>query len=316
VPSADDLINEAAGPRAASTQSPNRAAFEGNNPLDNPYTYKDIYGAIPGYDNRAWGAVTKPSAYEYGGQAGTADLEAQRYGNMAALADRRQGPQIDYNAGGQNSYDSQRSRAQQGEIRQGQALANYRDIINGNAPSVAALQQQQGLASANRMAAMQAGNVRGGYGLANAQMAAIQGAGRQYSGIGQQGAMARSGETFGALGGYTGLADAARAQGLQQGGVAANLGYQQAQLYAQQNALNDQRNMDLERMRQGVYQSQLAAQQAGEFANQGAYATTADLAARQQQMDAAQRNAMFTATSSGGGAFVSGLAAAQQRGGR
>lgn len=294
--SEQELFDETSGANVDARTAPARPAYEGNDPSLNPNW------ATPGYDNRLWYQVANKSAYEYGGRVGGADAEAGRYRGLASAADTRQGPQMDMRA-----YDQARGMEYTGRNAQFDALQLQRAALEGRGPSVAALQGQQGLASANQQAATMAAGGRGNAGVMAAQNAAIGYGGGLATAANTQASNARLGEHFATLGGYSGLAGATRGQDFSRAGMDLDMARKQAAFDAQQRALNDQRNLEYERMAQGVYQAQLHAQGAGEAAQQGMYSTNADLAARQAERDAASRNAMTAGLAGAASAGVAGM---------
>lgn len=260
--------------------------------------------ARPGIDDQAWTNILQPSAYQYGGKAGGATEEVDRYTGLARAADLRQAPSIaDTYYGGQYGQD----RALESGSREGQqyGLGQLQSIIEGRGPSVAQQQMNAGLANAMQQQASIAASARGGgANLAAAQQAAANAAAGLSGNAVQQGALLRAQEQTNAINAYGGLAGSMRGQDLQRAGLSGQLAAQSAQLQLQNRTANDSRNLAYEQMRRGVFQDQMAARQAGEAANQGVFQANADRAQRADEAATAERNRLIgTAGTVVGGAI-------------
>jgi len=296
----------------AYTRPVGEAPFEGDNASENPYW------GINGEDNRDWANVYKPTAYYYGGRRGMAEQEQARYQGIAQLANTRRAPQFGETTYGRNyagdrGYDlASRGNQQYGLGQQQYALSQLQGTIEGRNLSVAQAQQNMGLAQAMQQQASIAASARGGgANLAAAQQTAAQQAASLSGNAYQQGALLRAQEQSNAINAYGtqaaaygGAASAMRGQDLQRAGLSAQLAAQQSSIEMQNRASNDARNLAYEQMRRGVFQDQMGAQQAGEAANAGVYASNADRDQRQRQADQA------AATQMGGGTIAAMAAAA------
>jgi len=276
-----------------------------------------MYGAnapTAGVDQRAWSNIYNPLAYQYGGQTGGAGLEESRYANMASAATGRAGPQID-----QGQYQADLGNAGQSRVNQQDVYAMLQRQAMGQGPSVAEAQMNAGLAQGFRNAMQTAAGARGGGAnlVAAQQLASSQQGQLAQAAIGQ-GAIARAQEQLGAQQQLAQQAVQMRAADLQQAGMSAQLAYQQAALEAQQRGLNQQGQLGFEGLRQGVFQSQLSAQQAGEAQNQQIGLANAQLDFQRQQANQALMRQIvggaFTAAGAVGGAMVGGPAGAMAGG--
>jgi hypothetical protein len=246
------------------------------------------YGAsapAAGVDIRNWTNVDNPLAYQYGGQMGGAASEEQRYAQMGQNTGQM-------NLGNYNNIAGQYG----GDTNN--ALSMLQQRANGQGPSIADAQMQQGLSQARQAQMQQAASARGGgANLVAAEQLAGSNASQQQSASLGQAATARAQEQIGAQQAYGTLANQAYAT---QGGLAAQLAQQQA-------ALSQQGQLAYESMRQGVFNQQLGAQQAGEAANAGAYQFGQNQNMQQQQIDNANRNALVGGLLTTGGAVLGGL---------
>jgi hypothetical protein len=137
-------------------------------------------GVTPqGASQRPWGYQQDPNAFQYGGRQGFAQDEANFFRQQGLGAQNRAGVQIDPAA-----YN----------LMQQAAL--------GNAPSQAALQQQQGLQQSIAAQQAMAASARGGAGLAGAQFQASQNAAGLQNQAVNQAAQLRAQEMANARGQY------------------------------------------------------------------------------------------------------------------
>lgn len=234
------------------------------------------------------------SAYQYGGNhGGTEAADAERYRTLAQNAESRQGPQLQT-----ANADQARALAMQGRGDQQAAMGLSRQAALGNAPSVAAIQQQQGLDQAMRNQYALAGSARGPGALANAQYNAAQNAGAMAQQGVNQAASLRASEMAQARNDYASQASGIRSADVGQQQADFSQANAQAQLEAGQRALNDQYSL-------GQYQNEQAVRDAGLKA---AMAMQAQQSANQQAADqinagVAQQNA--AQNNSNGGSLLS-----------
>lgn len=256
-----------------------------------------LSGIRPGYDTQDWSYIRNPNAYQYGGVRGGAAQEEQRYGNMSQMAG--------YNAGAAGAgFNQQIGLANQSRDQQMQGLGYLQNQINGNGPSVAQAQMNQGLSSARNQQASIAASARGGgANLAAAQQASANAAAGLSGQAVQQGATLRAGEQMNAMNAYNQAAGQMRSGDFQ----GANMQTQQ------QNMYNQQQNQ-YEGMRANVYQTQMQGQQAGEQQNAAREAAQQGLAynsaqAAQQHSD----NTLGTVLSTVGTGLGLAIAASDER---
>lgn len=272
-----------------------------------------MYGAdspTAGIDQRAWGNVANPNAFEYAGKVGGAASEASRYANMGLAAQARSGPQMSL-----GEYNTMMGAEDRSRDSQQRALDMVEASANGLGPSAAQAQLQGGLASSMRNSLALAAQARGG---GAASVAAQQNASQQNmaasSAANFQGAQLRAQEQMNAQSAFAQQSTAMRASDLQRAGLSAQMAFQQAQLESAQRAQNQQAQLGYEGMRQGVYNSQLSAQQAGEQQNAGTGATQAAARfAADQASNAMYRQLIggaMTAAGTAGGAMIGGPAGA------
>lgn len=258
------------------------------------------YGSItptPGVDVRDWSHINNPLAYQYGGQYGGAAAEQNRYAQMGQAAGGNAAAQM--NLGAFNGIAGQYG----GDTNN--ALSMLQRQASGQGPSIADAQMQQGLAQSRQAQMQQAASARGGgANLVAAEQLAGSNASQQQSASIGQGAVARAQEQLGAQQAYGNLANQAYAT---QGGLAAQIAQNQAGFQQGQNQLNQQGQLAYEAMRQGVFNSQMTAQQAAEAANSGAYQFGQNQNMQQQAMDNANRNALVGGLMTAGGTVLGTL---------
>lgn len=258
------------------------------------------YGSLtptPGVDIRDWSHINNPLAYQYGGQYGGAAAEQNRYAQMGQTAGGNAAAQM--NLGAFNGIAGQYG----GDTNN--ALSMLQRQASGQGPSIADAQMQQGLSQARQAQMQQAASARGGgANLVAAEQLAGSNASQQQSASIGQGAVARAQEQLGAQQAYGNLANQAYAT---QGGLAAQIAQNQAGFQQGQNQLNQQGQLAYEAMRQGVFNSQMTAQQAAEAANSGAYQFGQNQNMQQQAMDNANRNALVGGLMTAGGTVLGTL---------
>ncbi len=191
----------------------------------------------------------------------------------------------------------------------------YGQSVSGQAPSAAAVGQQQGLdAALQRQAGSQA---TGGYGWGNVQ----QGAASMSQGVGQAAQM-RGAETTAAMSGQQGLVNQIRARDLQSMGMSQEQALRQAELESSQRARNDEMARFYTGQQVDVRASQLQANQAYEAQVNANMLSIAQRAQHKQQLEddkqrayaAAVMGAVGGATAIGGQYAASSSAAASTGG--
>lgn len=266
---------------------------------------------VAGVDVRPWQNVNNPNAYLYGGRPGGANDEANRYAQMGAWSAENGAPQIDLNG----AYTGQMEQEGLSRNAQARGLEMLEKSALGQGTSVAAAQLQGGLAQSMRNQLQVAASGRGGGAslVAAGQNAAAQNA-QMSSAANFQGAQLRAQEIANAQNNFSQQATQIRANDLQRAGMSAQLATQQAQLEAQQHGLNQQGQLAYEAMRQGVFNTQLSAQQSGEAQNSGVGLANAQQRFQQEQADNAFQRQLIggalTAVGTIGGAVVGGPAGA------
>ncbi len=257
----------------------------------------DVYAGIMGgkSDFHVDPVKVDPNAYQYGGAPGGAAAAAQRYQGVGTAAQTRTGPAID-----NTNFNQDRAQGQQARGNQNDAIALARAQATGAAPSVAAIQQKQGLDAAMLAQGSAAASARGPAGLANAQ----------YTAAGNQAAMGvravndasslRAGEIQAGTNALIGATGQQRAQDLGSQQASAQNAQAQAQLEAGQRGLNDNMQLGMTGYETGVNNSQLQAQM-----GQQAQQSQNDLGAQALNQKADAANA---AAAEKGGASVMGMA--------
>jgi hypothetical protein len=188
------------------------------------------FGEAQGYDDER---------YKYGSGVGTTgEKELNRYGDLGAWGQNRQGVQMDTSQMGQ-------SRGSQAD-----ALAMMRARANGR-NLASDLQSRMNLQRAMQQQAALAGSARGPAGLAMAQQNAASNMANAAQGINAQAAYEAAREQAAAEQAYFGAGTGMRGQDFQQS-------YGQAQLNDAQRARNDAYQLEMERQRQRVDQDRLA----------------------------------------------------------
>lgn len=242
---------------------------------------------MAGVDQRIADNIYNPNAYQYGGQPGMAQQEANRFGGMANDA-RAAG------IGAQMQYQQGIGLSDQARAQQMQGLGYLQNMAQGNGPSAAQIQANQGLAAARaQQASIAAGARGGGAGIAAAQQAAANAAGGLSANAVQSNALLRANEQMNAMQQYG-----------QQAGALRSGDYQRAQMAAGQQQFAGQQQSDFERMRQQVYQQQQGYQQAAEQQNLAREAAQRGWNLSQQQMSQANQNSWLNAGISAGSAAL------------
>lgn len=216
-----------------------------------------------------------PNAYEYGGQAGGARVQAGAYGNTAANAQGRDGAQVNY---GQTNAD----RAQQGQV----AAMMYRRAA-GQTPSIAQMQADRQMQQAQTAQASMAASARGPAAMALAQQNAANNTAQTQANISGQAQVNAANEQLqaeqSAMGAYSGMR-----------GQSAQEAQYQAGLQQQQHQLNDQTSLGYSQLQNQVNTTQLQAQgnrMAQKSANElGAAGINAGVAGQNASMN--QQNGM------------------------
>lgn len=244
----EDYANNRAGSTPAARDNAIRADYASKH----EYTGGDPY--FEAFD---------PNAFEWRGIRGAENADVERYRALGRQAQGRQGVAIDHRPQGFQ------------RIRELEAMRAYQDQAMGRGPSVANVQMLQGLSQG--AASSRIGSY-GGIGAAQ-QAQARDAAMMQAAGGGlaaaAQGAHARGGEVMAGYGGWGGMAAGMRAGD-------ERFAAQQAQMAAQQRALNDARQAEMERMGYSVRRSGLAARM-------GAEATLSNADISKQNMIQAER---------------------------
>jgi len=232
----------------------------------------------------------------YGGTAGAAEQQILRAATLGQAAYQRPGVTIDT-----GNADATRA--------QGMGLAgDLQRSMAGDPNSVAQRQLQAGYGNANALAMGQAASARGGLASqALAQRAATDQVSdsRQRQAIDSQALMTQ--EQLGARGQYSGLAGSMHSGDLSHA-------FGQADLDAQQRALNDAARQRYEQQQEQTAAMGMAGHQARQSARVGAWQAANGLAnsaeqRRIAQQDAAYRTALGAASSgaSAGGALLNGM---------
>lgn len=186
-----------------------------------------LIGGITGYLSSSKGggvggkyAVNAGSGYhQYGGQdigpdgVAGAERRADYYNKLGSHYAQRDGIQADYSQANAD-YANQMALGQQ-----------YRDVIEGKAPSLAQMQLQRGQEDTNQAAMNMAASARGGGGLL-AQQQAMQGAALGNQRVNMDAGMLRAQETAQARDAYGNLLSGMRGQSAEQAQAQAGFGLQ------------------------------------------------------------------------------------------
>jgi hypothetical protein len=254
-----------------------------------------------------------PKAYLYGGTEGGANDAAGRYAALGASAQERGGARLITGPADQARAQQEQARVQQGQARDVQldALGMQRSAALGQQPSVAAIQQRQGVDAAMRSQQALAAGARGQAALAGAQYNAAQNTGAIQQGAVNEAAKLRAGEMAQARGAFD-----ASAQGLRSGDMSLRGQDQatrqqdltqattQAQLTDAQRARNDAMQLGMTGYETGVRQSQLNASMMGQqqASNNALGAATVDQKTAEGNANRNQSNALFGAGTIAGAA--------------
>lgn len=218
---------------------------------------KGAAGSVGGFAGDALGGPDQaPPAPVYGGSQAASDAAVGRYQGMGADAAGRQGVQVGDQGQLQDYAQSQQSRGATSD-----ALGMARQAALGQAPSVAAIQQQQGLNDSIQSQMAMAASARGG---AMGQMAAQRNAANVGGQMQQQGVNAaaalRANEMANARGQYGSLATQQRAQDLSSRQGSAQQAQYQANLEDSQRGRNDAAQSGYEGMASGIVSGNQEAQ--------------------------------------------------------
>jgi hypothetical protein len=262
-----------------------------------------------------------PNAFEYGGVHNGANIAAQRYRDLGAGAQGRQGVQLATGQADAARQQQQDARAQAQGARDAQvaSLGLQQRAAQGLEPSVAAIQQRQGVDAAVRSQQALAAGARGQAALAGAQYGAAQNTAAIQQGAVSEAAKLRAaemaqarGEFAAGAGALRGADQANRAQDMALRGQDLQQATAQAQLAEQQRARNDAFQLGMTGYEFGVNQAQLNAQMQGQqIAQQGALGASAiDQRTSEANAGRNQQNAMFLI---GTGAGALGQVASDER---
>jgi hypothetical protein len=193
---------------------------------------------------KAQNTALDPNAYQWGGAAGVADAERDRYIALGNGAAGREAPSV-YSSG----FEADRGLEMQARGNQQNALDQYAGLMNGTGPSLAAIQAQQAQQAAMAQQASMAASARGGgANLAAAQRAAALGGANASGQIANAATMARAQEQLGAIAGYGGLSGQMRQGDASRAGLSGQMGQAQAGTYLSAQQQNDAQQRALEEM--------------------------------------------------------------------
>ncbi len=207
---------------------------------------------------------------------------ANRYQGMGAAAGGNAAPQANYDVA--NHYSGMGDQARDS---QGNALGMMQSAAQGNQPSAAAIQMQQGndAAVANQMS--MAAGARGAGAMAGAQQQAMGNASQMSTQNQNNMGALRAQEMASARGAYGNMATGMRSGDLAAQGAAANQSQFQSQMQGQQNALNQQGQMGYEQMGYNVNNAQLGARMGYQGFNQDQWKAQAGMDASSRDASAA-----------------------------
>jgi hypothetical protein len=199
-----------------------------------------------------------PNAYQYGGRVGGAEDAAGRYAALGASAQERGGARL-------ITGPADQARAQQAQARDAQvsALGMQQSAALGQQPSVAAIQQRQGVDAAIRSQQALAAGARGQAALAGAQYNAAQNTGAIQQSAVNEAAKLRAGEMAQARGAFDASSQALRSGDMSLRGQDLQQATTQAQLTDAQRARNDAFQLGMTGFETGVRGAQLNAQMGG-----------------------------------------------------
>lgn len=265
---------------------------------------------MEGVDRRVHRDIFNPGAYEYGGRAGMAESEANRYGSLADMARFEQSMGALQYGRALESYGQGLGMSDAARAQQLQGLGYLQNMAQGNGPTAAGIQMQQGLQAAREQQASFAANARGGGGnLAAAQAMGAQNAGNiSMQGI-QQAAALRAQEQMGAMQQYGQQAGALRTADYGR----AQLAQQQQQLAAGQQQFGASQASQYEQYMQQVRAQQQAYQQSAEQQNLSREAAMKGWNLSQQQMDNAETSQWIQAGTAAGSAILMAAAMSDER---
>lgn len=237
--------------------------------------------------------------YEYGGQAGMAQQQANYYKAGAEAAQLRDGVQADYTM---TNEDRARALAMRGQ--QEQALDLQRQAALGQAPSVAQQQMQAGLDQAMRSQESMRASARGASGLALADYNAAANIAAQQQQVGVQSSILRAQEMAQARDAYMSGASGIRGMDYQSAQQAAGMAQYQADNQMKQREMNDRYALGLYGASEGVRAAQMQGNLQQQSAMLNAYLENQRL---YQAREAGQAAAAGQAVSMGVGALSGGI---------
>lgn len=201
------------------------------------------------------GGDPRGDAFEWAGKPGRAAADVARYQGMGAAWANQQAPTTDYTQANRYMGMGDQARSSQGD-----ALGMMQQAALGNTPSVAQLQQQQGMQSAIAgQMAMQA-NARGASGMAQAGYGgAANVAGLQRGGA-MDASMLRAQEMANARNAYMQGASGMRGQDLQGQQMGMQMGQYGSDLSMRQRALGQAGQLGFEGMGYNVNDAQMGGQ--------------------------------------------------------
>lgn len=259
--------------------------------------------------------------FEYGGAAGQANADANRYAHWANAAQFRQGAQADYGraqglTGRAVRWDEYGGAAREA---QGAAAGLMYSRATGATPSIAGMQARQDMQRAQAAQAAQAASARGAAGLALAQQNAANNTANAQAQISNQAQINAATERMqaeqAAFNAYSGMRSGDVAQSAQMGALAQSEAQQaqyNAALQQQQRALNDQMSLGMSQHEIATKQSQLNANMQQQQLMAQSYGMANQLNAGANQANADREMGYFKAglgaVSGGAGMLVPGKA--------
>lgn len=249
-----------------------------------------VVSSIFGSENEYHADAIAPNQlnYQYGGEYGFDRRQAQKYADMGAAAQGRQGVGVDYT---QANIDRQRSLgARQGEV----GIANaMRDRAMGRTGSIAGQQARRDMQQMQAQQMSAAASARGGAGLALAQQGAANNMANAASGISGQAQINAARERMAAEQAAMGAYGQIRGGDMASQQAAAQRSQYAAGLQDQQRARNDAFQMSMSQLENNVHGNQLAARgnYEAQFANNQNAAHQINSGVARQNADTNQQNA-------------------------
>lgn len=314
-----DPVRPYVPPLPSTRQQEDEAAWNAANPnavYNDPNsvaTYRDARGYVQVSNNPQAGLggrvaeLNDPNSkssndFYYGGTKEAAQADVNRYRDLAAAFQARQGVQTDY-----TNANADRGMSLGARGDQTNAVGMYRDAANGVGTSVAQNQFAQALDASRRQQASMAASARGG-GLARAaaQSQAMAGAADMTQNAAGAAATLRAQEIAQARAGYAGAAGQLRGSDQTQQSQDAQMAQSQSALNDSQRARNDQMWTAGENLGQGVQGSRMQAGQAIQNTIQGTHSIAAGAGAASGQQQTAN-NARDMQTAGAIGAVAGGV---------